>query len=135
MGAIRQVVYISRATHPFTQAELDELVKVSQDNNKKYGITGAMLYLENAFIQVIEGEGSVVAQLLKNLYADSRHRDIRIVSDSVVPARNFPELVDGCSQAPAGRANPGCERSSAPRRQLMCAWRSKLLRCRYPRPL
>ena len=100
MSAIRQIVYISQATHAFAQAELDELVKVSQDNNKKYGITGAMLYLENSFIQVIEGEDSVVAQLLKNLYADSRHRDIRIVSDSVVPARNFQNWSMGIVQPP-----------------------------------
>ena len=53
MPAFRQVVYISQATGTFTESELNELVEVSRRNNKKHGITGAMLYLENAFIQVI----------------------------------------------------------------------------------
>jgi len=105
MSALRQVVYISQATRDFTEADLDELVKVSDNNNRKYGITGAMLYLENAFIQVIEGEDSDIAQLLKNLYADTRHRDIRIVSDSVVPARNFQNWSMGIIRPPQEERN------------------------------
>ena len=105
MSALRQVVYISQATRDFTEADLDELVKVSDNNNRKHGITGAMLYLENAFIQVIEGEDSDIAQLLKNLYADTRHRDIRIVSDSVVPARNFQNWSMGIIRPPQEERN------------------------------
>lgn len=100
MSEVRQVVYISQATREFTEAELDALVKVAHDNNKKYGITGAMLYLESAFIQVIEGQDSDVTRLLEQLRADTRHRDIRIVSDNVVPARNFQNWSMGIIRPP-----------------------------------
>ncbi len=100
MSAVRQVVYISQATREFTEAELDALVTVAHENNKKYGITGAMLYLESAFIQVIEGQDSDIARLLQQLHLDTRHRDIRIVSDNVVPARNFQNWSMGIVRPP-----------------------------------
>ena len=89
MGSITQVVYISQAYDSFKESDLDDLVSVSRHNNHKYGITGAMLFLENAFIQVVEGEEIAVGHLLDKLYADKRHHDIRIISDQKVATRNF----------------------------------------------
>lgn len=89
MDSIRQVVYISQASDTFRESDLDDLVRVSRRNNQKHGITGAMLFLENAFIQVVEGEDVAVSQLLDKLYADKRHHDIRIISDQKVATRNF----------------------------------------------
>ncbi|MFT6891673.1 MAG: hypothetical protein ACJASY_003732, partial [Halioglobus sp.] len=43
VNQFRQVVYISHATATLTKNELNELVEVSRRNNKKYGITGALL--------------------------------------------------------------------------------------------
>jgi hypothetical protein len=99
MPAFRQVVYISQATGTFTESELNELVEVSRRNNKRHGITGAMLYLENAFIQVIEGEDAAIGQLLDKLRADTRHRNIRILSDNLAQVRNFQNWSMGIVKA------------------------------------
>ena len=99
MHAIRQVAYISQATGTFTESELSELVEVSRRNNKKHGITGAMLYLENAFIQVIEGEDAAIGQLLEKLCTDTRHQNIAVLSDKLAQARNFQNWSMGIVKA------------------------------------
>jgi hypothetical protein len=99
VSAFRQVVYISQATGTFTESELNELVEVSRRNNKKYGITGAMLCLENAFIQVIEGEDAAISRLLDKLHTDTRHQNIRILSDKLAQVRNFQNWSMGIVKA------------------------------------
>jgi hypothetical protein len=99
VNEFRQVVYISHATVTWSKNELNELVEVSRRNNKKYGITGALLYLENAFIQVIEGEDVAISQLLDKLYADARHRNVRIVSDNIAQVRYFQHWSMGIVKA------------------------------------
>ncbi|MEH6611272.1 MAG: BLUF domain-containing protein [Halioglobus sp.] len=99
VSAFRQVVYISQATGTLTESELNELVEVSRRNNKKYGITGALLYLENAFIQAIEGEDAAISELLGKLTADARHRNIRIISDNLAQVRNFQNWSMGIVKA------------------------------------
>jgi hypothetical protein len=99
VSAIRQVVYISQATGTFTESELSELVEVSRRNNKKHRITGAMLYLENAFIQVIEGEDAAIGQLLEKLRTDTRHENIVVLSDKPAQARNFQSWSMGIVKA------------------------------------
>jgi hypothetical protein len=99
MTTFRQVVYISQATEACTESELNELVEVSRRNNKKHSITGAMLYLENSFIQVIEGEDAAISYLLHTLRADTRHLDIRILSDKLAQVRNFQNWSMGIVKA------------------------------------
>ncbi|MFT7266360.1 MAG: hypothetical protein ACI9A2_004452 [Halioglobus sp.] len=99
MSVFRQVVYISHATGTLTKNELNELLEVSRRNNKKYGITGALLHLENAFIQVIEGGDAAISQLLDTLSADARHRNIRIISDKIALFRYFQHWSMGLVKA------------------------------------
>jgi hypothetical protein len=99
VSAIRQVVYISQATGTFTESELNDLVEVSRRNNKKHCITGAMLHLENAFIQVIEGEDAAIGQLLEELHTDIRHQNIAVLSDKLAQARNFQNWSMGIVKA------------------------------------
>jgi hypothetical protein len=117
VNQFRQVVYISHATATLTKNELNELVEVSRRNNKKYGITGALLYLENAFIQVIEGEDAAISQLLDKLYADTRHRNVRIVSDIIAQIRYFQEhasFPDLYNDASSIRHQPCASKSTGP---------------------
>ncbi len=99
MTTFRQVVYISQATEACTESELNELIEVSRRNNKKHSITGAMLYLESSFIQVIEGEDAAISHLLDKLRADTRHQNIRILSDHLVQVRNFQNWSMGVVKA------------------------------------
>jgi len=100
MPTIRQVIYISKATDDFTDAELRELAKVAARINKLHGITGALLYIDNCFIQVIEGDEYSMSDLLAKLQADPRHHDIRIISDQLEECRHFADWSMGLISTP-----------------------------------
>ena len=91
MESIRQVIYISQATLPLAKRELEELVATASCNNKRMGVTGALLYIETSFIQVLEGAEETIASLLATIESDPRHKNMRILSDRLVDFRNFEE--------------------------------------------
>ena len=91
MSKIRQIIYTSKAACPFSSEELRLLVDASAGNNRRNGITGALLFVEQSFIQVIEGEEDAVAVLLTTIKNDPRHTDFRIISDQVQEGRHFSE--------------------------------------------
>ena len=91
MSRLRQVIYISQATRDLSDQEIRELVAVSAANNRVNQITGALLYLEGSFIQVLEGEADAIASLLDVLGRDERHHDLRVLSDLEIEARQFED--------------------------------------------
>ena len=100
MTTIRQVIYISRAADGFAASELRELAAVAARNNKLQGITGALLFIDNCFIQVIEGEEHSMSDLLAKLEVDPRHHDIRIISDHLEEGRHFADWSMGLISTP-----------------------------------
>ena len=52
---IKQLVYISKATEPFTAASLKQLTDVANTNNAKLNVTGCMAYSAGYFLQLLEG--------------------------------------------------------------------------------
>lgn len=86
---IRQVLYISKSTRAMSDAELHDIASKARLMNEQTGITGALLFVENSFVQVIEGEDGPIECLLAALRADIRHRDLIILMDRKVPSRDF----------------------------------------------
>ena len=91
METIRQVIYISQAASPMQQQDIEKLVATASRNNRQLGITGALLYIENSFVQVLEGEDAPITRLLAAIESDPRHNNMRILSDRTVDFRNFEE--------------------------------------------
>jgi hypothetical protein len=87
--AIRQVLYISKTTRAMSDAELHDIASKARMKNEREGITGALLFVENSFVQVIEGKDASIENLLAALRADNRHRDITILMDRQVRSRDF----------------------------------------------
>ena len=100
MPTIRQVIYISKATYEFSASEVRELAAVAARNNALEGITGALLFIDNSFIQVIEGDERAMSHMLTRLKADPRHHDIRIISDQLAESRHFADWSMGLISTP-----------------------------------
>jgi len=100
MSTVRQVIYISKATYDFVATELNDIAKVAARNNKLRGITGALLYIDHCFIQVIEGDAKSISELLTKLEADSRHCEIRIISDRIEQSPHFADWSMGLILTP-----------------------------------
>ncbi|MEQ8289022.1 MAG: BLUF domain-containing protein [Gammaproteobacteria bacterium] len=72
---MKGLVYISRATNPFSEDELTQLAQTAAARNKNNNITGYLSYdSEDRFIQYIESEETDLQQLFDSIYRDNRHR-------------------------------------------------------------
>ena len=91
MKKIFQLVYISHSTQFREAAALQELLNVSRRNNLRDELTGMLLYHNDQFLQVLEGEESVVMQTFERIKQDARHRACRKMA---VFYRDTPEFAD-----------------------------------------
>lgn len=66
-----------------------EILGVSDRNNRRDQLTGALLCHGGRFLQVIEGARGDLDMLITRLRADPRHQNIRILSDGPVAGRRF----------------------------------------------
>lgn len=72
MVLIRMVYYSTVAT-ALTKSDLKQILHSSQINNKLYGVTGALLFNREKFVQVLEGRRDEVAKLYDRICRDRRH--------------------------------------------------------------
>ena len=94
---LRQIVYTSQSNMPADKRSLLDLLHDARDFNSADNITGILIHSRNYFIQVIEGEPEAIADLVSRLFNDTRHKDIRIVSDTTIQQRLFPQWSMGCA--------------------------------------
>ena len=105
---MRQVVYLSRASKGFSPPGLGKILDMARLNNRRYCVTGLLLFDARQFLQALEGEASDVRVILEKIRADSRHEDIMILRDREVTRREFGNWVmaanDGAIGSFSGRA-------------------------------
>jgi hypothetical protein len=89
------LIYLSAGTNWFTQPELEELLRISVENNKRNNITGLLLYSEGNFIQLLEGEEMTVKKVYDKISQDPRHKGITPITDGVIENRIFPDWAMG----------------------------------------
>ena len=89
--AIQQIIYRSIATHRVGAAELDRLVQQARIHNFSQNITGLLLFADRQFLQVLEGEPEVVAEMFAYISQDARHARVAVLVNEPAPRRLFPE--------------------------------------------
>lgn len=100
---LERVVYCSQATVPTDSLlVIAEILAVSQRNNDRDHLTGALAINDGWFLQVIEGPKDALDRLLKRLDADPRHKAVEILQRQPITDRLF----DAWSMASA-RITPG----------------------------
>jgi hypothetical protein len=85
------IVYVSTATHPFSEAELLDLLRQSRARNAARGVTGMLLHKEGNFMQVIEGPEDQVRELFALISADPRHHGIIVLYEERISKRQFSD--------------------------------------------
>ncbi len=129
-GSIFHLMYRSRSTIPDERRkqELGALFSTARSNNKGRGVTGALLCVDDRFVQVLEGEEAVVRALFEHISTDTRHDSVAVVETGPLPERVFsrwamakvaedgePDIpliahTDGISPAAGRRTTPEQER-------------------------
>ncbi len=88
---MKYLVYVSSATQHFSEEDLKKLLVTSRENNIKHGITGLLLFCEDNFIQVIEGDALEIDALYSKITLDTRHTGFLRLLKGEIQARNFSE--------------------------------------------
>ena len=70
--------YLSQSKLDWTDEAIDHLLERSKQNNATRGITGAMIYANGYFMQLIEGPQNEVETLYSAIEADTRHSVLRL---------------------------------------------------------
>jgi len=84
-----QIMYSSQAAKPMTAAGLEEILADARTGNQARNVTGALVYVDGVFFQIIEGDKDVVYNLMTNIASDSRHHSVTIIYESEVDVRAF----------------------------------------------
>ena len=83
------LIYVSHATEGLKSSDLQDILDKSRQANSYIGITGLLLYKNNRFMQLIEGQEDVVRALYQKISQDPRHRDLIVLQEDTEPERQF----------------------------------------------
>ena len=86
---LTQLIYISRAVGPQTTTVTSQILETARAFNKSHDLTGVLCQGKGLYVQVLEGERSVVNSLYRRIAADSRHVDAEIVLFGEIKNRQF----------------------------------------------
>jgi blue light- and temperature-responsive anti-repressor len=115
-GSLYRLIYRSRevvaqvvpdgATEAVLQRELRAIVTSARSHNKDDNITGALLFADSGFAQVLEGPREIVERTFERIAADPRHTDVTVLSFTPAHQRSFPDWPMGFrAQTASGSAD------------------------------
>ena len=88
---LTRLIYISRAVGPQTTTVPTQILETARAFNKSHDLTGVLCQGKGLYVQVLEGERSVVNSLYRRIAADSRHVDAEIVLFGEIKNRQFKD--------------------------------------------
>jgi hypothetical protein len=86
------LLYVSRSALPpgHEQAQIAQIYNIAIKRNAALDITGALLFVDGYFAQILEGPGEAVNRLMVGILRDPRHTEVRIIEVSRMETRAFP---------------------------------------------
>lgn len=87
---LQRILYVSRAAPGVDLAEVYRIIRAAHARNASQGLTGALVFLDGWFAQIIEGPASPLAQVFGRIAADPRHTAVEVRLRTRALARLFP---------------------------------------------
>ena len=87
--ALERLLYVSRAAPGLDTGQVHAIIRRAHAGNAPAGVTGALLYLDGWFVQVLEGPAAILDVRLARLRRDPRHAAMQIRQRERVHARVF----------------------------------------------
>ena len=94
-AAVLTIAYSSSTNGDVSDDELTSILIHAREKNAHLNITGALLYRNGRYIQIIEGPDDAVRSVYASIVADPRHRNIHLVADERIAVRRFPAWTMG----------------------------------------
>lgn len=92
---MKQFIYRSQP-FGFDHATLAGILTGARRNNRRDGITGALICRHDLYLQLIEGPQTAIEALYAKIAVDDRHLEVRLLVAETVDERMFPhwEMLD-----------------------------------------
>ena len=87
---MKQLIYRSQP-FGFERAMLAGILVQARHNNRRDGITGALVCRQDLYLQLVEGPEAAIDALYAKIVADDRHCDVTPLLTETVSTRMFPE--------------------------------------------
>ena len=93
MSSLFRLVYCSQNTIAAQQgkmvAEVASILASARANNARDGVTGALIYSDGCFAQVLEGDIDIVQQTFERIQCDLRHGNVVVLEAKRAEERIF----------------------------------------------
>jgi hypothetical protein len=86
-----QIIYSSESATPMQMDELEELLEHARRSNAEKGITGALIYVDGVFLQILEGDMETVQELMGKISKDFRHETVTVLKEGAIPSAAFSD--------------------------------------------
>ena len=96
---LQKLIYASQATKSFDTDALQGVLEVARQRNAREGITGMLLYADESFLQILEGEADALDATYARIARDTRHGGMRLLQRSPVRQRSFSSWSMGFDRA------------------------------------
>ncbi|MEO8585117.1 MAG: BLUF domain-containing protein [Acidobacteriota bacterium] len=84
-----RLIYSSEAAPDLAAPDLEGMLAESRIRNRSRGITGVLIFVDGAFLQILEGEKDDVLDLMERIERDPRHRGIKVFHEEETDERAF----------------------------------------------
>lgn len=71
------------------QETIDQILRTSRRNNAAVAVTGALMFTDGFFAQILEGSRVEVEQIFERIQLDERHSDVRLLAFEPTETRMF----------------------------------------------
>lgn len=84
-----ELIYYSIAAENIDEDTIAKILSVSRDFNAQNSITGCLLFHNNQFLQLLEGEKETVKKLYLKIQNDKRHYNVMVMAEGEKQKRDF----------------------------------------------
>lgn len=85
----KEIVYCSQLSPEYDLKEVYKILQNAREKNASIGVSGYLLFGSGNFMQVIEGPEVSINGLWKKISNDSRHTNLKLMSETMVRNLNY----------------------------------------------
>jgi Sensors of blue-light using FAD len=86
-----QIIYSSQSATPMQTDDLEDILEGARESNAEAGITGALVYVDGYFLQILEGKAEDLEDLMARISQDVRHEKVTVLKQGEVSAAHFSD--------------------------------------------
>jgi hypothetical protein len=85
-----ELIYNSAARKNLNASDISKILETARNFNSQNEITGCLLFHNNQFIQILEGEKTKLLELYNSIKKDDRHTNVMLLAQAEKQERIFP---------------------------------------------